>query len=151
MLSSSSMIQPSAPLMLLTNTVAAPATGLLDLPPVTASVTTVPLPVLAPNNAVLALLKPKPLAPNGGTPLVVSLASLFQSVASPPPGPVRQIVPLNESETYTLPASSKVRTFNPAVGPLRGGIVMKSVEAPVIGFTFRTFLFPKSMMSRLEF
>jgi len=58
------------------------------------------------------------------------------------------MVPLNESETYTFPASSKVRTFSPALRPLGGGIVMKSVEAPVNGFTFRTFLPPKSMMSR---
>ena len=80
--------------MLLTKTVAAPA-----LPPVTGIFTIVSLPVLATNSALPALLKPSPLAPNGGTPAVVSSGSCFQTVATPPPGPVFQMMPLKESET----------------------------------------------------
>src|SRR3989442_5786400 len=69
MLSSSSMINPSAPLMLLTKTSGVPATS---GEPLTGILTTVSLPVLATNIAVRFLLNASPLAPNGGTPVVVS-------------------------------------------------------------------------------
>ena len=49
--------------MLLTNTAAVPG-----LPAITGIFTIVSLPVLATNSALPALLKPSPLAPNGGTP-----------------------------------------------------------------------------------
>src|SRR6266481_8910488 len=110
MLSSSSMIRPSAPLMLLTKTMTVPAVGLFDLPLFTPIFTTVSLPVLATKSAVRALLKASPLAPNGGTPVVPSRASVTHGVAVPPFGPVRQMMLRNESETYTFPASSNVRS-----------------------------------------
>src|SRR5262245_31526525 len=99
MLSSPSMISPSAPLMLLTKVVAAPAT-----PPLRTSIlVTVSLPVLATKRAVPALLNCRPFAPNGGTPVVASLPSDDHGVAAPPLAPVFQILPV-ESEMYTLPA-----------------------------------------------
>ena len=94
-LSASSMSKPSAPLMLLTKT-----SGVPGVPPGPNGIfTMVSLPVLATNNAEAALLKARPLAPKGGTPLVASSGSATQSVATAlPAGPVRQILPPNESE-----------------------------------------------------
>src|SRR6185503_18245699 len=107
--------------------------------------TTVSLPVLQTNSVVPAPLKASPLAPNGGTPVVVSSASAFHAAIVAPPGGVRQITPWKESEMYTLPAASKVSTFGPAAAP--PGIVTKGLEAPVNGFTVSTCLAPKSITS----
>src|SRR6516225_9002229 len=89
---------PSAPLMLLVNTEAAPA---VSVPPtlLTAICTSVSLPVLATNMMLRALLKAIPLAPNGGVPVVVNSGSCFQTVPAPPCGPVVQMMPWNESDT----------------------------------------------------
>ena len=92
-LSSSSIISPSAPLMLLVKTLASPAT-----PPALAMRTTVSFPVLATKSADSSLLNCSPFAPKGGKPVVVRSGSRFHSVAAPPSGPVFQITPWNESE-----------------------------------------------------
>src|SRR5215470_8597229 len=111
MLSSLSMMSPSAPLMLLTKT-----TGVPGVPPVTGILMIWSLPVLATNSAFPALLNWRPLAPNGGTPLVASNGCVTQAVATC--GQVEpvafQMMPWKESEMYVLPAPSKVRAFNPA-------------------------------------
>src|SRR3989442_5404530 len=114
------MIRPSGPLMLLTKTTGVPASS---GEPLTGIFTTVSLPVFATKRAVWFLLKARPLAPNGGTPVVVSSGPVTQAVATPPPGPVRQMMPRNESDTYTLPAESNVRAFRPQPVP---GTVMKT-------------------------
>jgi hypothetical protein len=63
------------------------------VPPLTGIFTTVSLPVLATNIVSWALLKAIPLAPNGGTPVVVSSGSLTHSTPAPPAEPVFQIMP----------------------------------------------------------
>ena len=89
-------MRPSAPLMLLTKATGAPATS---GEPLTGIFTTVSLPVLATKRAVWLRLKARPLAPNGGTPVVVSNRSVTHALARPPAGPVRQMMPRNESDT----------------------------------------------------
>ena len=90
MLSSSSMARPSAPLMLLVKTSAVRvATGIFTI---------VSFPVLATNSTVWLRLNASPLAPKGGTPVVVSSGLCAQTVAAPPVGVVCQMIPWNESE-----------------------------------------------------
>jgi len=57
---------------------------------------------LATNMAVRSLLNAIPFAPKGGTPFGVKIGSCTQIVPPPPPGPVFQIIPWKESETYTF-------------------------------------------------
>ena len=87
------MMWPSAPLTLLTNT-----SGVPGVPALRGIFTTVSFPVLATNKAVRFLLKARPLAPNGGTPVVVRSALVTHAVGAPPAEPVRQMMPWNESE-----------------------------------------------------
>ncbi len=49
-------------------------------------------------SSVPPLLNARPLAPNGGTPVVASSGSVAHATAAPPKGPVRQTMPWNESE-----------------------------------------------------
>ena len=93
-LSCSSRMSPSQPLTLLTKTAGVPAA-----PSVTGTCTTESLPVLQTKSVSPALLKARPLAPNGGTPVVVSRGLCAHAVETPPRSPVRQIAPWNESET----------------------------------------------------
>src|SRR5262249_23679767 len=90
-LSSPSITSPSAPLMLLTK-----MAGVPGVTPLTGICTIVSLPVLATNKMDCALLKPRPLAPNGGSPAVLSRGSCTHGVTSGvllPDGPDFQIAP----------------------------------------------------------
>src|SRR5512143_1593705 len=131
--------------MLLTKTAGVPGA-----PPLTAICTIVSLPVFATNKLSPALLNARPFAPNGGTPAVASSGSVTHATAAPPPGPVFQTMPWNESDTYTLPLASKVRAFSPALP----AAVMKTDDDPSDGFTLSTRALPpartgpKSITSR---
>jgi len=113
MLSSSSMIRPSAPLMLLTKTMTVPAVGLFDLPLFTPIFTTVSIAVLATKERRPRLVEGEPVGAERRHAVVPSRASVTHGVAVPPFGPVRQMMLRNESETYTFPASSNVSAFSP--------------------------------------
>src|SRR5215831_16576426 len=112
--------------------------GLPGVPLVTGIFTIVSLLVLATKSAVSARLKTRPLAPKGGTPCGSGAGArrglVTQATAGPPPAPVFQMIPPKESEMYTFPAASKVRTL----GPAPAGNVVKGLAAPVKGFTRRT-------------
>src|SRR5216117_1768525 len=82
-----------------------------------------------------------PLAPKPGTPVVVRSGLDAHIVPAPPPGPVFQMIPWKESETYTFPALSNVSAFKPA-DPVT---VMKTEEVAVNGSTRRTLALPKSI------
>ncbi len=110
--------------------------------------------VFATNSVSPALLKARPFAPNGGTPFGFSRSLAAHWVGVPPYGPVLQMIPWNESEMYTLPSLSNVRTFGPGLGLLgtlgvRSGIVVNTSDSPVCGFTLTTLPLPKSITSSL--
>ena len=98
------------------------------------------LAVLATSIAVRLLLNSTPLAPKGGTPFGVNSGSCVQTAPAPPPGPVLQMMPWKESETYKLPALSKVSAFKPEL-PVT---VINTEDAPVTGFTLNALPAPKS-------
>src|SRR2546427_13179837 len=125
--------------MLLTNTAGLPA-----LPLLTGIFTIVSLPVLATKRKVWALLNATPFAPKPGTPVVVRSGLDAHIVPAPPPGPVFQMIPWKESETYTFPPLSNISAFNPA-DPVT---VMKTEEVPVNGSNRRTLPLPKWITRR---
>src|SRR5207247_7816631 len=86
-----------------------------------------------------------PLAPKPGTPVVVRSGLDAHIVPAPPPGPVFQMIPWKESETYTFPALSNVSAFKPA-DPVT---VMKTEEVAVNGSTRRTLALPKSITRKI--
>src|SRR2546426_72154 len=102
-LSASSISKPSAPLMLLTKT-----SGVPGVPPGPNGIfTIVSLPVFATNNADAALLKARPLAPNGGAPLVSSNGAATPCVAPPPAGPGRPDSPRQQNGGGTHPPAAQ--------------------------------------------
>ena len=84
----------------------------------------------------------RPFAPKGGTPFVVSSGSCTQATPAPPRGPVRHMMPWNESDTYNAPPREKVIAFGAGkllepkliVSALPSGLAaLRGAGAPIAG------------------